>query len=165
MGNPVYKEPWAKCQTCGIDVPRSKIRLHPRFGWQCIARPGLICWDGLLQGDEYHYIPRPYEGVRKTAAPLTGTATEGIATVLYFQDLVLSDTYWQVSFGDTVVVNSSVAIYNAIRGMYCGNGWYFTMQSGAGVLTQVVPTAPITNPIGMTMSADAGGVLTYVPPS
>src|SRR5215471_16977310 len=70
-------EPWVACQNCGFDVPWSMIRLHRRFGWLCTGYPGANCWDGGPQKDEIFYTPRPYEGTRKTAAPITGNFHAG----------------------------------------------------------------------------------------
>lgn len=53
--------------------------LTRRFGWQCL--PGLWgngCYDGPIQRDEMHYIPRPGEGTRMTPAPTYDLATMGI---------------------------------------------------------------------------------------
>jgi hypothetical protein len=74
---PRYGEPWAKCSVCGLDHPRSKLRYHKRFGWQCVG-VGADCWAGGPHRDENRPVYRPGEGVRKTAAPLTNTATEGL---------------------------------------------------------------------------------------
>jgi len=74
-----YHEAWGKCDTCGFDVPMSKLRRHPRWGWQCTGAPGANCWDGRIDRD-IRLAQRRFrenEGVRKTNAPLTNTETEG----------------------------------------------------------------------------------------
>jgi len=95
---PQYHEPWGKCSWCGFDYPRHNLRLHRRFGWQC-----KWCWDAGPHHDELFYTPRPYEGSRRTAAPLTNTLTEGdnaggIAYV--FRDQTTGQ-FWTVLFGYT----------------------------------------------------------------
>jgi hypothetical protein len=59
-----FGEPWGACQTCGRNWPASRLRLHRRFGWQCVD-----CYDGGPHPDEV--LPRvaPAELVRKTTAP------------------------------------------------------------------------------------------------
>lgn len=63
---------WASCQTCGQEYPASSVWLNPRFGWQC-----QYCWDGLIQPDQTRVPIFPYEGTRKTPAPVTNTLLEG----------------------------------------------------------------------------------------
>ena len=75
-----YHEPWARCSTCGLDVPKSKIKRHPRWGWQCTGEPGANCYDKGPDRDQQqarYRFPRN-EGVRKTKAPLTNTVQEGV---------------------------------------------------------------------------------------
>jgi hypothetical protein len=62
---------WAKCGTCGFDYPITKIRRHPRWGYQCTT----LCWDGLFDREEAIKMRRfPLgEGVRRTPAPITNT--------------------------------------------------------------------------------------------
>lgn len=76
---PRYREPWGQCGTCGFDVPVSRLRFTRRYGWQCIGEPGANCADLHPDRDDYLAARRfpPGEGVRRTAAPLTNTATEG----------------------------------------------------------------------------------------
>lgn len=77
---PRFREPWAQCGTCGLDVPASRIRLHRKWGWQCTGKPGANCWDKAVDRDMQLAARRfPLaEGTRKTPAPLTHTDTEGI---------------------------------------------------------------------------------------
>jgi hypothetical protein len=70
-------EAYGQCSSCGLDYPVSKLRRHPRFGWQCVNVPHE-CWDGGPHHDEVEPPLHPYEGVRKTTAPLTNTLTEGV---------------------------------------------------------------------------------------
>lgn len=63
-----------------MDVPVSRIRRHPRWGWQCTGWPGANCWDGAIDR-EMQVSRRRYrvmEGVRRTTAPKTNTSTEGL---------------------------------------------------------------------------------------
>lgn len=80
MANRRFNQPWAQCGTCGINVPVSRIRRHPRWGWQCVGPPGAGCWDGLFDREEALKRRRfPLaEGVRRTAAPVTNTVREGV---------------------------------------------------------------------------------------
>jgi hypothetical protein len=77
---PRYGEAWANCGTCGRSVPISRIRMHPRWGWQCIGPTPQACWDGGPDHDQQVAMKRyrVAEGTRKTSAPKTNTSTEGI---------------------------------------------------------------------------------------
>lgn len=70
---------WGVCDICGRTVPVWDLGYNRRFGWQCLGRSGYGtprgCWDGPIQRDEIYYVPRPYEGVRRSPAP-TGVETE-----------------------------------------------------------------------------------------
>ena len=75
---PKRRQAWGQCQTCGFDKPVSELRLHKRYGWQCIT--GAKCWDGGPHRDEsFAAVNFPEgEGVRKSPASVTNTDTEGI---------------------------------------------------------------------------------------
>lgn len=80
---PRFREPWGKCGTCGFDAPVSKLRFDSKYGWQCTGWPGATCADQRPDRDDYLARPvpsRPGEGSRRTNAPVTNTATEGIDT-------------------------------------------------------------------------------------
>lgn len=74
-----YHSEWGTCQTCGFDVPVSRIRWDSRYGWQCTGYPGANCADSRPDRDDYLAARRfpSGEGARRSNAP-TVTATEGI---------------------------------------------------------------------------------------
>lgn len=80
MSFPRFHQAWARCATCGFDVPVSKIRFHRRFGWQCTGAPGANCYD---EGPHYDERPRGlrplFEGVRRSTTPRTDTVDEGVS--------------------------------------------------------------------------------------
>jgi hypothetical protein len=69
--NPVFHQPWTTCTTCGLDFPTQFVRLHYRYGWQCVdGNPwGTNCWAGGPQRDEIDPPIYPGEGARRTPAP------------------------------------------------------------------------------------------------
>lgn len=77
---PKYNEEWGKCQTCGFDTPKSQLRWHPKWGWQCTGGEGANCYDGPVDRD-MQLAKRKFrkgEGVRKSKTPITNTDTEGL---------------------------------------------------------------------------------------
>lgn len=144
---PRYGVPWGKCQTCGGDFPRHQLRLHKRFGWQC-----LYDWDGGPQRDEIPlYVARPGEGVRKTSAPLTHTLTEGVDNPLVYQlrDR-LTGAIWRFDFrsdGFSIDIASdgradSAWLLNDPWRMYIDNG---TLLYGVIPIPYEVPLPPNIN--------------------
>jgi hypothetical protein len=155
---PRYREPWASCSVCGFDYPRSQIRYHRRFGWQC-----LWDWDRGPQKDEIYYVPRPNEGTRRTVAPLTNTLTEGDLTAVLFllRDLKTQQVF-QVTFGTEIVVTVSTVQTGAPNGWELNSPWRVFMMNGDLVVTKQAAGATINLPEGINLSVNNDGELVYV---
>lgn len=76
-----YGQEWGQCSTCGFDVPVSLLRWNGKYGWQCTAAPGANCLDTRPDREDYEAqlkFPKN-EGARRSKAPLTNTANEGVS--------------------------------------------------------------------------------------
>lgn len=74
-----YRQEWGTCQTCGFDVPVSKLVFDTKYGVQCTGYPGANCRDRRPDHDDY-LAARQFpvgEGTRRSVMPPV-TASEGI---------------------------------------------------------------------------------------
>jgi hypothetical protein len=112
--------------------------LHIRWGWQCPR-----CWDGGPHRDEIVYRPRPYEGARLTAAPLTNTLLEGDGTPIVFRLKDRFDTeVWEFTFADPPWTVTSTTEPGDECWSIDGN-WYLWMEHGL-IQQATVPPAELT---------------------
>lgn|SRR5262245_6491385 len=156
-------EEWAKCQTCGFDVPRTRIRRHPRFGWQCIGAPGANCFD---YGPHYDEVQRPTyrnEGVRTTIAPPVRSLTEGqdslsILDIKLFDHSVPSNTY-VVHFGETITVNLSTG--HGSSGISIDGQHVLFIRNSELIMTATSMAGLVPLPPDVSMFINANGEIEY----
>ena len=183
-----FSQAWARCSTCGFDVPVSRIRYHQRFGWQCTAPPGLNCYDEGPHYDERRRgIRPPYEGVRRTSAPLTDTLLEGIDTSVDSvtgisggggapPGVVASDSFRFIDRSTAVLrkltfsataPNLIMSVVSSpptgINGWVLSNGWILYVEGGLLRMAKSGIVNPVLPPAGLNIVATADGKLQYTP--
>jgi hypothetical protein len=146
--NPFGFESFSKCQWCGQAYPSSQIFYNPRWGWQC--QP---CWDGLISRDQILQPIFPYEGTRKTPAPVVDSLLEGIAPGSLYQsydyllvDRVTGSIYTAhvppitIGPGGLIFYSTAAVITLTLvasttdptyRGIRINNGWDIYVRNGA----------------------------------
>ncbi len=162
---PRYREPWSTCTVCGFNVPRSRIRLHRRFGWVCLGSPGANCWDYGPQKDEIFYTPRPFEGTRKTAAPIVdpneGTDNLGFTQAFFDIDIITGQT-WQVTFANEITV--ALAVGFGVPAWILNGGYELYIANGEMQVAQVVIPNAVPLPAEVNLVV-VNGELVYTPPA
>lgn len=107
---PRYGEAWAECQWCGQEYPASQVWLNPRYGWQCYK-----CWDGIIQRDQIIQPIFPFEGTRRTPAPvippLEGVGTSAEPTYDYFLRDRITGTVYEVHFPPFGIVDGLIVYF------------------------------------------------------
>jgi hypothetical protein len=152
---PRYGEAWSECQWCGQEYPASLIWLNPRYGWQCYK-----CWDGLVQRDQILQPIFPYEGTRRTPAPViprlegVGASLEptydyflrdritGIVYEVHFPPFGVNDggfiTYFTTTLPTLTVSDETDNVWDGLRGIT--NGWDVYVRDGE-LATELNPIA------------------------
>jgi PKD repeat protein len=152
---PRYGEAWSECQWCGQEYPASLIWLNPRYGWQCYK-----CWDGLVQRDQILQPIFPYEGTRRTPAPviprLEGVGASLEPTYDYFLRDRITGIVYEVHLPPFSIVEGGIIVYftttlptltvsdetdnvwDGLRGIT--NGWDLYVRNGA-IATELNPIA------------------------
>jgi len=165
VNDPNAPEGYANCQTCGQDYPARLIWLNPRYGWQCFR-----CWDGLIQRDQIMQPIFPFEGTRKTPAPVVqinaGIGPEDNYTVYTLHDLDSLSTTYDLFFGNFITWKSpSTSEFTPAEALDLNNGWFMFFKGGFlawGRFPLPVPTTVTWGGSG-DLSIDSAGFLEYTP--
>jgi hypothetical protein len=90
----------------------------------------------------------PYEGTRKTPAPLTNTATEGLSStdaVLTLRDRA-TGTLYDLTFGAFIEFNTPSTSGNpSLNGLIISGGWVIYIQDGQMQFDQNLAFANLAN--------------------
>lgn len=132
---PKFDSEWAVCRVCGQNFPVFQMRYHKRQGWVCVENNWLGtfgCWGGRYR-DEYRYIPRPFEGVRKSTAPLVDedagiVAGDAIPSML-LRDRATNEVY-RVSFGTEITFVLEPTLQATRSAIPLNLGWALYIWNG-----------------------------------
>jgi hypothetical protein len=182
---PRFAKAWATCGTCSLAFPAHQVRLHYRYGWQCIEPNiwGTNCWAAGPQHDEIRPPYYPGEGTRRTPAPPVDP-DEGIDTDINTYDFWLYNQtdpteIFRVTLGDTFVTFVPETTYTKTElggrvwgGLSINNNQEWTLfiqDNAAGEPTmnyeQIIMPDTAVNWLGSYFSINANGTLEYTAPA